>query len=252
MAKSLKYYQSLEKKRDRIGKGVFLVEGERAIRQVGFAAADRIIEVMCTDGAAPRWSSYPLRIMTSRQIAAVSSWKTPQDVIAVVRIPEEAYSDRLPENPGRRVLLLEDIQDPGNTGTLVRTAAALGFGGVILTEATADLFSPKCVQSSAGSVLSLWSRRTIHYLRMVRELKERRYFIAAASLEGNQGPDALSGRASLVLALGNEATGLSRELLACSDAQIRIPIDREKAESLNVAASGAILMHASLDGVKTA
>jgi TrmH family RNA methyltransferase len=162
--------------------------------------------------------------------------------MAVVRLPLDTYSDSLPEITGDKILLLEDVQDPGNTGTLIRTAAAFGFAGVIMTEGCADPFSPKVVQASAGSVLSLWLRRTVGAPGLVSNLKESGFVLAAADVNGTDGPALLSGRDKLVLALGNEAAGLSGEIMSLADCRIVIPTDRDKAESLNVAVCGAILM----------
>jgi TrmH family RNA methyltransferase len=142
------------------------------------------------------------------------------------------------------VLLLEDIQDPGNVGTLIRTAAAFDFSGVVLTEKCADPLSPKCVQATAGSLLSVWLRRTVKYLELVRSLREDGYVLVAAELNGAEETSVLK-RERLILALGNEGAGLSAELLAMADSRLRLPTAREKAESLNVAACGAILMYLS-------
>lgn len=163
--------------------------------------------------------------------------------MAVVRLPIDTYSDSLPENTGDKILLLEDIQDPGNAGTLIRTAAAFDFSGIILTESCADPFSPKCVQAAAGTVLSLWLRRTSRYLELSEELRQRGYPVIAADLNGSAGPSVLGNRKKLLLALGNEAAGLSKALLNIADHRLRIPVARAKAESLNVAVCGAILMY---------
>ena len=130
-------------------------------------------------------------------------------------------------------------------GTLIRTAAALEYDGVILTESCADPLNPKCVQASAGTVLSVWLRRTAQYLEIVQSLKRDGYKIVAADVRGNDEPAYLAQQEKLVLALGNEAAGLSKELLAIADYRVRIPTAPEKAESLNVAACGAILMYLS-------
>ena len=157
----------------------------------------------------------------------------------------DIYSDSLPAATGNKILLLEDIQDPGNVGTLIRTAVALGFSGVILTEKCADPLSPKCVQSTAGTLLSIWIRRTRDYLKLVKALKNDSYKLIAADLEGEEDPSALQGKKKLLLALGNEASGLSAAVLQAADSRITIPIDRDNAESLNVAACGAICMYIS-------
>ena len=138
---------------------------------------------------------------------------------------------------------MEDIQDPGNVGTLIRTAAAFGFSGIILSDKCADPFSPKCVQSTAGSILSLWLRRTDNYVNLIQSLIRQNYTLIAADLQGEDRPDIFNITGQLILALGNEAAGLSESLLHKAQYRIKIPIDRTRAESLNVAVSGAICMY---------
>jgi len=137
------------------------------------------------------------------------------------------------------------VQDPGNVGTLIRSAVAFGFSGVILTEKCADALSPKCIQSTAGTVLSLWIRRTPQHLELVEKLKSGGYFVVAADLRGEEATQVLQQQDKLLLVLGNEAAGLSKSLLNAANYRLRIPIVKEKAESLNVAACGAICMYLS-------
>src|SRR4030095_14291353 len=125
----------------------------------------------------------------------------------VVRLPRELYTDTLPRSPGSKILVLEDVQDPGNVGTLIRTAAAFDFSGVILTDKGADPLAPKCVQSTAGTVLSVWIRRTAQYLELVHTLKHRGYACVAADVHGEAEPMRLGAYPRLLLALGNEAAG---------------------------------------------
>jgi TrmH family RNA methyltransferase len=165
--------------------------------------------------------------------------------VAVVRLPVETYSDSLPDDAGNKILLLEDIQDPGNAGTLIRTAAAFNYSGIIMTENCADPMSPKFVQATAGAVLSVWVRRTARYLELARALKKDGYYMIAAELNGAAEPSILYHQTKLLLALGNEAAGLSGALLDLADFRLRIPIAQGKAESLNVAACGAICMYLS-------
>jgi len=239
----LKYYRRLATRKGRLEAGAFVVEGERAVAQVAENHPAAILEIVTVEGVPAPHPQYPRRTLTGSQFRHIATSRTPQGVLAVVSLPAEAYSDSLPEDPGNRLLLLEDIQDPGNVGTLIRTAAALDFSGVILTDKCADPFSPKCVQSTAGSVLSVWLRRTKDCMKMVRELRERAWFVVAANLEGREDATVLARRERLLLALGNEASGLSDAILETSDCRLRLPTVREKAESLNVAACGAILMY---------
>jgi TrmH family RNA methyltransferase len=189
---------------------------------------------------------YPVRQVSASQFRYISNTRTPQGIAAVVKIPVDTYTVSLPADPGAKILLLEDIQDPGNIGTLIRTAAAFDFSGVILTDKCADHFSPRVVQATAGAVLSVWLRVTAQYLEIVKALREKSYSLLAAELNGKDGTDVMR-RSQFILALGNEAAGLSPELLNLADYHINIPIAREKAESLNAAVCGGILMYLSTE-----
>lgn len=243
--KSLKWYRQLADRKGRLEAGFFLVEGEKAIRQIVASHPEAITEIIAVEEPPADFRHYPVREVSESQFRYISSTQTPQGMTAVVKIPEDLYTANLPEDTGNRILLLEDIQDPGNAGTLIRTAAAFNYAGAILTENGADPLAPKCVQATAGTVLSLWLRRTSQYLEMARSLKEQGYAIIAAEVKGSDEPSILSRQGKIVLALGNEATGLSKELLGIASYRVRIPTAPEKAESLNVAACGAILMYLS-------
>jgi TrmH family RNA methyltransferase len=245
MLKPLKWYKALATKKGRIESGAFIIEGKRAIEQIIKTCPKEIIEIIAVEELSTAYNKYPVRIVTESQFNSICLTKTPQGTLAVVRLPADIYSDKLPKNVGTKILLLEDIQDPGNVGTLIRTAAAFGFSGIILTEKCADPLSPKCVQSTAGTVLSVWIRRTPSYLELASTLQKGEYLLAAADLNGLEAPEILGSRDKLLLALGNEAYGLSPSILNMADSKVKIPIDHQKAESLNVAACGAICMYLS-------
>ncbi len=244
--KPLKWYKELAEKKGRLKGGAFIVEGDKAIRQVMGVRPDEITEIISIEEPPAAYRHYPLRLVTESQFRNISSTRTPQGIMAIVRIPEGIYSACLPEGAGNKILLLEDIQDSGNVGTLIRTAAAFGFSGVIMTENCADPLAPKCVQSTAGTLLSVWLRRTAGYLELVQALRHDGYSLIAAELNGTAEPSVLK-QEKVVLALGNEASGLSKTVLDGADYRLRIPTEREKAESLNVAVCGAILMYLSTE-----
>jgi TrmH family RNA methyltransferase len=245
MLKPIKWYKYLATMKGRLETEAFLIEGDRAIKQIISSKPEDIIEIVSTEELAPFYDKYPQRLVTSSQLHSICSTKTPQGIIAVVRLPLDTYYNQLPDNIGAKILLLEDVQDPGNVGTLIRTAVAFDFSGIILTEKCADPLSPKCVQSTAGTVLSLWIRRTSRYMDLVEELKSNGYFFVAADLSGTEEPKVLQCQDKLLLALGNEASGLSDSVLNASNYRLRVPIIGRKVESLNVAACGAICMYLS-------
>jgi TrmH family RNA methyltransferase len=244
--KPIAWYKSLALPKNRRRYGCFLIEGKRAVDQVLTYRRDSIEELLCADDvplsiALP--DDVPVRTISGINMKSICSSKTPQGIAAVARIPADAYTSKIPEqsSAGQRVLLLEHVQDPGNVGTLIRTAAAFGVDGVILSDLCADPFSPKAVQSTAGSVLSLWIRRTDQYISMVGELKDRGYSLIAADLDGSESYD-FEEVGQHILALGNEGGGLSEGILGKCDYRVRIPVAKSGAESLNVASSGAIFM----------
>ena len=221
--KPLKWYKKLATRKGRLEAGAFLVEGDRAIQQIIAVKPDAI-----------------------REIFAVAE---PQGIAAVVGLPLDAYSSHLPDSIGSKILLLEDIQDPGNAGALIRTAAAFDFSGIILSGKCADPFSPKCVQSTAGTILSVWLRRTNHYLELAGVLKSKGFTLIATDLNGTEDSSVLHQQGRLLLALGNEASGISPQVLDIADYRLKIHTAREKAESLNVAACGAICMYLTSNNI---
>jgi RNA methyltransferase, TrmH family len=241
--KPLKWYKALASRKGRLAAGAFLVEGERAVSQIIRSQPGAIREIITVTEPPPEYRRYPLRLLNESQFAAIAPSRTPQGFMALVSAPDDIYSATLPQSPGGKILLLEDIQDPGNAGTLLRTAAAFNYDGIIMSEKCADPLSPKCVQGSAGTLLSLWIRRTHLYLDLATALKTSGYTVIATDLDGNITPPALHEEDKLLLALGNEAAGLTAEARNLAHYRLHIPINTERAESLNVAACGAICMY---------
>lgn len=207
MALPLSAYKDLRDARARRQAGLFLVEGPRATSLILERSTEHVAEILLeADTPDPSHGRVPIRRLTARQFAPLAPSKTPQGTLSVVRIPPGSFDDRLPRMSGGDVVVLEHVQDPGNVGTVIRSAAAFGFAGVVLSSQCADPFSPKCVQASAGALLSLWTRRTTAYLELIADARMSGWRVAAAALDGDSGRGWLT-RAPAVLALGNEGRG---------------------------------------------
>ncbi|NLD91505.1 MAG: RNA methyltransferase [Fibrobacter sp.] len=248
MERSLKWYKSLAGSAVRRDELCFLLDGRKNLDIVIAQRPELVLELLVQKDFDTDCEKYgiPVRTLERHQIEAISPQKTPQGILALVRIPKEIYSSELPSDAGKRILLLEHIQDPGNVGTLIRTAAAFDIAGVILSDQCADPFSPKVVQSTAGSLFSVWIRRTSEYLDCIAGLRKKGYKVFSADVHG-------SGSVNLqcdnqILALGSEGRGLTSSLLGMTDVRFRIPMNSQKAESLNVAVSGGIVMYAATNG----
>lgn len=242
--RALKWYKSLSDSKKRTEEGFFLIEGLRALKQVEKSSPESIDEVVVSEKNYCELGKeivFPLRVVTESQFKVISSSKTPQGVLAVIKIPCDTYKPCLPDKTGPKILLLEHIQDPGNVGTLIRTAVAFGFCGIIMSQKCADPFSPKVLQATAGSVLNLWIRRTEKYIECLKSLKNNGFTILAADVRGDNHIN-FSEISKQVVAFGNEGCGLTDSLLEKSDIRFRIPFDSQRIESLNVAVSGAVAM----------
>jgi len=268
--KPISWYKSLTRTQTRREEGYFLVDGKRSVNHLLTHHAPHVLELLCIDDTVQSYQSYQskisLRVISEANMNSIAPSRTPQGICAVVKIPDGVYSSDIPEaskEPPRRfaaplhggelklinakqntkILLLEHVQDPGNVGTLIRTAAAFGVSGIIMSDQCADPFSPKVVQSTAGSILSLSIRKTNNYLEMIRGLKDKGYKLIAADLRGDDiQPQSQKLAPPTILALGNEGAGLSDDVINMSDYKVRIPISDSGAESLNVAVAGGILM----------
>lgn len=240
----LSFYKSLHESRGRRDAGAFLVEGGRAVMQIAQCSPDSIEEILSTESEPlPELRRYPHRLVTDSQLKGMATSNTPSGMLAVVKIPRDSYSGLLPANADGRILALEDVQDPGNVGALLRSAAAFDFSGILLSDKCADPFGPKAVQASAGAILSVWVRKTSDFTARLRDLANGGYYCVAADVHGTE-PLRRVNSARLVLLVGNEGNGISPESLACARSIVKIPINGNKVESLNVAASGAVCMYA--------
>ncbi len=248
----MKWYKSLHTSKGRDDARAFLVEGKRAIRQIAQAAGYRISEIIYSEDMEEiSGPSCPFRYITSSQFRSIGLSQHPSGPLAVVALPDDCASAELPSVCGNKILVLEDIQDPGNAGTLVRSAAAFDFTGIVCSDKCADLFSPKAVQASCGAMVSMWLRRTSAYRAILEALKSKGFRIVAADIRGGELGKArpFTAAENLALVLGNEGSGISPETLGMAHDVVKIPFNDKKVESLNVAASGAILMFLTNDSL---
>lgn len=243
--KPLSWYKDLHTQKGRAENNAFLVEGVRAISQILAVCPESVVEVLSAekDNAVSQiLLACEVRRLTDAQFGNICLSKHPAGPLAVVVLPAGVQDSSLPADCGDSILVCEDVQDPGNIGTLIRTAAAFDFSGVIMSDKCADPFAPKAVQSSAGTVLSLWLRRTSDYRICIKNLIRQGFACVAADIRGTQTFAAVAEK-KIMLVLGNEGIGLTKETLKLATHLVRIPMNSTKAESLNVAVSGAIGMY---------
>lgn len=185
--------------------------------------------------------NYEYEIVSDSVFSAISDTKTPQGILCLVRMPEYALADLL-KSDCPHLLLLESIQDPGNLGTMLRTGEGAGVDGIIMNRSTVDLFNPKVIRATMGSLYRVPFVLVDDLAEVAGTLKRHGITLYAAHLKGTETydtPDYTKGTAFLI---GNEGNGLSDETAALADAYIRIPMEG-KVESLNAAIAATLLMY---------
>ncbi len=239
---SVKLARSLKDRKARVAEGKFLVEGAVMIREAvscglkmhmlfareGEEAFADEMQGRCRD----------IYIVPDRLLTQICDTQTPQGVCAVFSLPETAGIDQLPD----RIVALDGVQDPGNVGTIWRTADAAGFGAVIFGKGSADGWSPKVQRSSMGSGFRLKHMVSDDLADTLAELRGRGYRVIASLLDGDPFFEREDVGGKYVLIVGNEAKGISPAVRDQADVKLKLPM-YGGAESLNAAVAAAIMMY---------
>jgi len=232
--------KDLATKKGRDEAGLFIVEGEKFISEIPENYRVRLYVVSQNyAGDVSRFEQKArCEVVRTSLFNKLADTVTPQGVIAVCEKNFYTAADM-----HGFILSGENLNDPGNVGTLIRTAAAAGAGGAIFTHGSCDVFSPKVIRASAGAVLRMPVMSTGDAPDFVFDmLKERGTKIYAAHPRGDFLPYDLNLREDFCLIVGNESHGVSPAALARADATVRLPMTAAT-ESLNAAVAGSILMY---------
>ncbi|MBO4384538.1 MAG: RNA methyltransferase [Clostridia bacterium] len=236
---SVKALKALLSRKGRREAGLHLIEGERLVFDAlasGVAPASIFVSEKRPDIAARlAEAGAAFETVSEGVMASVSDTDTPQGLIASVRTPDTTPPE---EYPAGLVVALDRVQDPGNLGTILRTADAFDAAGLLLSEGCADPWSPKAARSAMGSAyhIPVWQGELTDELK---KLKAQGFFAVCGHLKGREALPELPEKR--VLIIGNEANGVSDE--ASEGAYLyRLPM-KGRAESLNAAAAAAVLIY---------
>ena len=231
-----------ERRRD----GIFVVEGIRMCMEI---PKDRVERVVMTEAfrkahremADGLEKSAPLLVISDEEFRKISDTKTPQGVLAAVRMDTKTEDEVLREPEGV-YLFLERIQDPGNLGTMLRTAEAARAAGILVSPDCCDIYNPKVVRSTMGSIFRVPFAVSPDLREAAEKMKEKGGRVYAAHLKGAVDYTVPDYRSLCAFLIGNEAEGLTEELASCADQRIRIPMGGQ-VESLNASLAAAVLMY---------
>jgi TrmH family RNA methyltransferase len=236
-----KYIQSLHHKKFRDIENGFIAEGGKVVMELLLSKKIRCREIYgmqewlnSNEGLIRKYFTGPLEVVQDHELEKISALATPHQVLAVF----EKAGSRPVSPSGKISLVLDNIQDPGNLGTIIRIADWFGIKDIICSEHTADIYNPKVVQSTMGSL----GRVNVLYTELGGWIQQNRQVkIYAAALNGKNVKE-IKLKEGLLL-IGNEAKGINEALLEIADEKITIPRLGD-AESLNAAvATGIILSH---------
>ncbi|MEM8599534.1 MAG: RNA methyltransferase [Bacteroidota bacterium] len=242
----------LHRRRERERQGMFLVEGLRSA-EAALDAQATLDAVLVTEASAAdarvdsvlrraEAATVPVHRLPARDLARITTVTNGQGIAAVARRivqPVEAVAN------ATALLVLDGVQDPGNVGTLIRTAAWFGLDGVVAGPGTADFESPKVVRSAMGGLWDLALAQTDDLAATLADFRADGWHLAAADLAGTPST-AWAPHERTVLVLGSEAHGVSAPVLTAVHERVTIaghPRPRRGVESLNVALAGGILLH---------
>jgi TrmH family RNA methyltransferase len=235
----VKYIQSLGHKKFRDADGVFVAEGPKIVLELLQSQNCNMVHCYATrewlhlNESILKGREHLLHEVGEQELERISTLVTPNQVMAVFSKPE--FNNR--HSKGNLILLLDTIQDPGNLGTILRTADWFGVTQVVASLDSADLFNPKVVQSAMGSII----RVPMLYTDLEEYIRENPdYQVFASSLEGDDISENLPVSKAILL-MGNESRGISQSLEKLATKRIRIPRVGD-AESLNVAVAAGILL----------
>jgi RNA methyltransferase, TrmH family len=231
----LKWIKSLQLKKNRDKEGYFIIEGEKMGKECMFTISDDICMIGCLSSyqeLIPKNLQDKSFILSTKEFERVSRLKTPNKLIVVIKKPSIILF-----NPNERFLILENIQDPGNFGTIIRTADWFGIHQIVCSPESADVFNSKTLQASMGSFL----RVQIYYKELIPFLDQSNYNVAGALLDGEP-IEKNNLKNSNAIMLGNEGQGISNPLEKFCKNPVKIT-GYGGAESLNISIAASILMY---------
>ncbi|MGX2960811.1 TrmH family RNA methyltransferase [Peribacillus sp. JNUCC 23] len=236
----VKQWKKLLTKKEREQTGTYLIEGFHLVEEA-LKESDIVREVIVSiEAVIPgkfKLEGTEVTYVTSEVLHAISDTETPQGIAAICDQKKIRFEDLSP----KKVLLIDAVQDPGNIGTMIRTADAAGIDAVILGEGCADAYNPKVIRSTQGSIFHMPVLKG-NLTEIIGTLKEQNIPVYGTALEKAVSYDQVEKSETFALLVGNEGQGVDKKLLAQTTQNLYIPIFG-KSESLNVGIAAGILMY---------
>lgn len=243
---TIKYFISLNDKKTRMNAKRFIVEGYHLVNE---ASKTNLLEaIISTDEKELKKINNVRRYLVNDAIInKIATTKNPQNILGIVKMLDHNITNLLPIIKGNKtkLIMLDDVNDPGNLGTIIRTAAGLGYDGIIMSPNTVDLYNEKVIRSTQGVMFKIPIIKA-NLQEVIKMLKKEKVFCIGTALTNAKDVKHITKKDKFAICLGNEAKGISKEVLDNMDENVKIAMNND-VESLNVSIAAGIIMYEMME-----
>ncbi len=247
----IKRARALKRSKERENRGEFIAEGIRVITE-GLSSGFFPCYVLYCDNVEEvnggrelltelKFKGIPCYKVEKKLFTRTAATEKPQGVLGVYKIPSMSINDIPWNDPELFLLIADNVSDPGNLGTIIRTAFSCGCTSIVCTKGSVDAYNPKVIRSTAGMIFKIPVLENVESGLIIEYLHENKLKLVAADLQGEKMYFEADLNGKIALAVGNESRGLSKDIYKSADERARIPIT-EKSESLNVSIAAGIFL----------
>lgn len=236
----IKHIKSLHQKKFRDEYREYFVEGVKLVNEAIFEGKKLQKILICEELLREDFSTSDneiLEYVTKNVFEYVSDTQSPQGILAVIKMDDA--DDTIKENV---IFALDDLQDPGNLGTILRSLDSAGIDTLLLSKGTVDLYNPKVIRSTMGAIFRVKVLENLDLKEKLLQLKEDGYKVVITSLDTNETHYNLDFKEKLVIVIGNEAKGVKKEIQDLADIKVKIPM-LGRTESLNASVAASIIAY---------
>lgn len=235
----IKYIKSLHTKKDRDENGEYIVEGKKMVKEALVASLNITKIIICEELCDEKidTKNYPVEYVTENLFEYISDTKTPQGILAIVKKPNTDTKQY-----GNTIFALDNVQDPGNLGTIIRTLDCAGVDTLFLSEGCADEYNMKVIRSTMGAIFRVNIFSGLNLKEELVKLKEAGYDIVVTALDGAKNLFEYNFPEKKVIVIGNESNGVSKEIQELATVKIKIPM-AGNTESLNAGVAASLMAY---------
>lgn len=243
---TIKYFISLNDKKTRMNEKRFIVEGYHLVNE---ASKTNLLEAVISsdEKELKKINNVKRYLVNDAIINKIATTKNPQNILGIVKMLDHNITNLIPiikENK-TKLIMLDDVNDPGNLGTIIRTAAGLGYDGIIMSPNTVDLYNEKVIRSTQGVMFKIPIIKA-NLQEVIKLLKKEKVFCIGTALTNAKDVKHITKKDKFAICLGNEAKGISKEVLDNMDENVRIAMKND-VESLNVSIAAGIIMYEMME-----